>query len=210
MSKNTHVNKGIRKILEIPQMYNLKGKIFGGENYRRNHAKNLQIKEGDKILDIGCGTSNILKYLPQNIEYHGIDMEEEYIKFCIEKYGHRASFYCERVGDYERKEWENYFDCINIHGLLHHLTDDDCNHILNLASIYVNDQGTVVTVDSVFHKNQNKIDKWFVSRDRGQNIKSPKEYINMASKFFDKVDHKIVNDHIRIPYSIFIMRMRKS
>jgi len=209
MKKKSHINTGIRKLLEIPQLYNLKGIIFGGENYREQHAKSLNIKSGYKVLDIGCGTSNILKYLPVNIEYYGLDMEEEYIDFCRKEYGDRATFYCEKVGEVEREEWIGNFDVINIHGLLHHLSDSDAESILSTSKKYLKDTGEVVTVDSVFHEGQGAIDKWLVSKDRGQNIKTPAEYVELVSKIFSSVESKVLDDHLRIPYSIFVMRLQK-
>jgi len=58
--------------------------------------KYVKPKDGDKILDIGCGTADILEYLP-NVEYLGFDMNNRYIQFALQKYGNRGKFFCKKV-----------------------------------------------------------------------------------------------------------------
>ncbi|MBK8506196.1 MAG: class I SAM-dependent methyltransferase [Saprospiraceae bacterium] len=210
MKKGPHINTGIRKLLEIPQMYNLKRMIFGGEKYRQWYVDSFQIKEGDRILDIGCGTAHILKYLPENIEYHGIDMESDYINYCRSHYGHRAKFYNEMVGEVYRDEWKGYFDIINMHGLIHHLNDDDSGHLIELVFDFLKAGGSAFTADSLFHENQSYLSRWFVSKDRGQNIRTPSGYLQLVEGYFDTVSSQIIKNHTRIPYSLFYMKLSKN
>jgi len=207
MSKVTHIRSGIRKILEIPQLYNLKSTLFGGKSYKEWYIKQLFVKEGFKVLDIGCGTSNILEFLPLDIEYIGLDMEESYIEYGKQKYGNRGVFIREKVGETLREEWLGYFDVINVHGLLHHLSDNDTNVLLSMACKYLKPTGYMHTVDTLFHDEQNMIERWIVSKDRGQNIRYPKEYIDLASNFLKVEEHKIISNYLRIPYSIFYMKL---
>ena len=47
------------------------------------------------IFEIGCGTGSSLQYLPENINYTGIDISSNYIDFAKNKYGNRGDFILE-------------------------------------------------------------------------------------------------------------------
>ena len=209
MEKRSHINTGIRKLLEIPQMYNLKRIVFGGEKYRRWYVSSFNLKTGDRILDIGCGTGHILKYLPDDVEYHGVDMEEDYISFCRSRYGYRASFYHEKVGEKDHSEWHNHFDVINMHGLIHHLDDNDSLKLMQLVFDYLVPGGNAFTADSLYHENQTFVARWLVSKDRGQNIRTPEQYLALARQKFIKVESRIIENYARFPYSLFYMKLQK-
>ena len=70
----------MRKILANPLVYKTVQKLFGSEGLRKTlSAEYLTLKNNDDLLDLGCGTGDILKFLP-SINYTGIDSSEEYVK----------------------------------------------------------------------------------------------------------------------------------
>ncbi len=213
MSKQetTHVNTGIRKILEDPRVYDLWRNLISGKNNRSKRDDKYfgVLGEGDKLLDIGCGTGALLDHLNPGVEYHGFDMEESYIESLNIKYKGKGKFYCERVGEVMREEWKDYFTAVNAHGLIHHLSDEDSLSLFEAAKYYMKPGAFFVTVDSVYHDGQSKLSKWIVSKDRGQNIRTPQQYIDLAKKYFSKVESELVTDHLRIPHSIFVMKCIK-
>lgn len=210
MSNRSHINTGIRKVLELPSVYNTFQTIIGGNKHRKDHfRKNFLLTDNDHVLDIGCGTGVFLDYCSNNnINYIGCDMEESYIKHAKTKYP-QHEFLCERVGEILRKEWENKFNYINAHGLLHHLSDADSEELLKICHFYLKEGGSMITVDTVFHDKQSSISKWISSKDRGQNIRYPKEYIALASKYFSKCEGFVDDKSLKIPYSIYTMKLTK-
>lgn len=209
--KKTHIDKGVRKYLEIPNMYNGFQNIIGSPNHRKVHyTTHFSLPSTSKVLDIGCGTGALMDYLPEGIEYHGFDMEQSYIDFANEKYGERGKFYCERVGETMYDKWLGYFDAVNANALIHHLTDKDTLFLFDVAHKYLKPGGFLITLDSVFHEDQSKVSKWLVSKDRGQNIRTPEQYLKLAKTYFDKIETQLKTDHLRIPYSVFMMKMYKS
>ena len=206
----THITSGVRKILELPGIYNFWQLLLGGQRHHRRHfRKYFDLKQGQRVLDLGCGTANLLHYLDPAVEYFGVDIEEKYIRWNLKHYSDRGAFYQENVIAEERENWYDYFDAINAHGLLHHLTDFESKTLLERSYRYLKPSGYLVTVDSVFHENQGFVSRWLVGKDRGQNIRTPVGYLNLAQERFEKVDHYILDNHINIPYSVFVMVLTK-
>jgi ubiquinone/menaquinone biosynthesis C-methylase UbiE len=61
--------------------------------YLEQTIRNTQIENTQKnsaLLDIGCGWGGLLDYLPEGIEYVGVDPVKEFFSFIREQYADRA------------------------------------------------------------------------------------------------------------------------
>ena len=59
------------------------------------------IKDGDKILDFGCGNGRFVEFIYQKdfkIDYHGVDISEKLIELAQEKYKHENFSVIENEG----------------------------------------------------------------------------------------------------------------
>ena len=75
----------IRKILDSGFFYDLYHDIIGTE--KKIFAKDyIGDVKGKKILDIGCGTAQIVRYLGDADEYVGFDMSPRYVEYARKKY----------------------------------------------------------------------------------------------------------------------------
>jgi len=208
-----HVDTGIRKILEFPAVYNLFQEIIGANQHRKKHfQKYFNDTKPEKILDIGCGTGVLLDSLNYGVQYFGIDMQEEYIDYAKQKFSDKKSeFYVSKIGEQElNPDWESSFDAINAHGLLHHLEDEMIHELFNTAKYYLKEGGYLITLDSAYHNDQSFMSKYLVSKDRGQNVKTDKEYLEIASQYFSQIESHIDAKYARIPFSVFVMKLTKS
>ena len=72
-------DSGILRWLRVPFLYNLFQEAAGANAVRRALIRNhVRPKVGDKLIDIGCGTAQILQCLPE-VEYLGLDINPQYI-----------------------------------------------------------------------------------------------------------------------------------
>jgi len=209
--QETHVDRGVRNLLARPLVYNTFQTVIGANRARARYFKEfIQVFSGARVLDIGCGTGILLDHLPSDVEYTGVDMNSACIEFAREKFGDRGKFLCERVGDQAGDGWTDYFDVINAHGLLHHLSDDDSEQLFSCATRFLKPGGYMVTADPVFTDGQSRVARWVISKDRGQNVRTPDAYLALAHKFFEDVTHCIRSKESLLPYTGIRMVCRKS
>lgn len=198
------MNLDPRQILEHPFLYTTYQKLVGGYRARKLFVQNnLNIKSGDKLLDIGCGPGDILDFLPE-VDYTGLDMDEKYIERAKKKYSHRGDFFCQGVDDLQLNLSNNY-DKVICTGVLHHLDYNQCIKLMQYAKDALKTNGVFISFDGVFIENQNKIAKYFLKKDRGQFIRTTPEYLKLAKEIFNNVDYTIDESYFKIPYTSIIM-----
>lgn len=199
------ITTGIRRILSHPIAYRFTQLLLGATHARTALVREfIQPKSADAILDIGCGTAEILDFLPETVEYIGIDLSQEYISFAKKKHGNRGKFHCNDLN--KIKNDLPKFDTVLAIGLLHHLNDDEADKLFAMAASCLKSTGKLITLDGCYEKSQSKIAKFIISKDRGQNIRTPEEYNSFALKTFRNVKTDIKHDLLRIPYTHFIMQ----
>jgi cyclopropane fatty-acyl-phospholipid synthase-like methyltransferase len=65
-------------------------------------VKRLGVKEGDTILDLGCGNACFFDVLPRGVKYRGVDNSEGLISYAKNKYG--DLFLKKNILDIEKEE----------------------------------------------------------------------------------------------------------
>ncbi len=84
-------------------------------------ARRLGIKNGDRVLDVACGTGEWLKAaLGAGAEVAGIDLSEKAVEFC-RRDNPAGRFYCQ--GAEELPFEAGYFDLVSCLGSLEHFPD---------------------------------------------------------------------------------------
>lgn len=121
----------IRSVLAFPATYRLFSNIVGGHARSLYVEKYVRPRDGDKILDIGCGPGDILEYMP-SVEYLGFDMNQKYIEKATKRFGNRGTFVCKKLSR-ELSEELSAFDIILATGILHHLDNDEAIQLFELA-----------------------------------------------------------------------------
>jgi SAM-dependent methyltransferase len=198
------ITTGFRSALSHPSIYDLFQSIMGARSVRRNFTTNsIRACPGSRVLDVGCGTAQILDYLPEGVDYWGYDINPKYIAAAQAKFGRKGRYACRLLEESEIRAIAP-FDIVLVIGLLHHLDDDAARNVLHLARLALKPGGRVVSIDPVFTANQNPIARMLVSRDRGQNVRDEKGYLVLARHEFHLVEGNVCH-RIWIPYTHWIM-----
>ena len=163
----------------------------------------LQPKAGMMILDVGCGTANILSYLPP-VDYTGIDLNEKHIAFARQKFGDRGRFIVGNAAD-DLKQGEKTFDLISVAGLLHHLADDEAVSLFRSLKRLLKTDGRIVTFDNVWLPKQRVAVRLINKLDSGTNIRTPEGYLRLLTGLGYDIQTLLFNDLLRIPYDHFVM-----
>lgn len=193
------------RTLSWSALYLTTQKLFGAHRLRRLCVGILDARNGERVLDVGCGPAYILDYLP-SVAYYGFDAEPRYIRHARRRYGSRGSFAAEPVTA-ARLAGLPPFDGILLMGLLHHLPDDHCRQVLALLSSALTPGGRVVTLDPCFVAGQSRIARFVAAHDRGRYVRDEPGYRRLVDPSFAEVDVRVVHNVGRLPSTEIIMRL---
>ena len=158
--------------------------------------------QGDGILDIGCGTGEILELLGGQ-RYFGFDPSESYIDAARARFGKDADFHVGSVST--PPALEGGFDLAIAFGVLHHLDDSEARTLVGLAHDQLRSGGRLITLDPVLVPGQHPVARALARRDRGDFVRSPDGYLALASGRFESVQITEHHDYLRVPYSHLAM-----
>src|SRR5215207_8251503 len=89
----------VRDVLGIAGVYRTFQRILGGDARSTYVREYVRPGPDDRVLDIGCGTADILEYLPMGVDYVGFDANPRYIDHARARFAGRARFFSGKVTD---------------------------------------------------------------------------------------------------------------
>lgn len=191
-------------VLASPRIYDRFQNLVGARKARDRHFSTyLRPTAGIRLLDIGCGTGEVLEQLPE-VDYFGLDVSPAYIEHAKKKYGHRGSFYCTTSEQFELPH-PGTFDIAMANGVVHHLSDAEADALFKLAAKALKPGGRLVTLDGCFVPGQSWFARWMLRNDRGKFVRTQEEYLRLASQTFANCQHFIHHDLLNIPYTHIIL-----
>jgi ubiquinone/menaquinone biosynthesis C-methylase UbiE len=201
-------DSGLKRLLTNPRFYELFQKFLGGANAKKWLVKNFWApRSGDVIVDIGCGSGNILEHLPPDIEYLGIDTSEEYIRSARRRFAAGGTFFLGTAQDFVNQN-NSYFDSADLvlcNGLLHHLSDCEALEVLELSKRIMKSDGRLVCLEATYLARQTRLSRWILNRDRGKHIRSEQEWKDLIGQAFESYSTHILTGLIRIPYTHIVI-----
>ena len=189
--------------LSNPHVFRFFNSLIIGD-FRNILAKEyVKAKKEDRILDIGCGTGDILESLPR-VEYLGFDMNKKYIDFAMKRYGDKGKFFCDKVTKKTVKDG-GVFDIVVASNVLHHLNNEEAIELFELAKFALKGNGALITVDPCYTESQSPIARFLFSNDRGKYVRTLKGYRDIGEQVFNNINAVIRQGLLRIPYTHLIM-----
>ncbi len=209
----SEIISGFRSLLSISAVYDFVQALLGANRATHTFLKEHTFSAPNlKILDIGCGPGKLLEQLPPSWEYHGYDINDNYITHAKSIYKDRKNtyFYVNHQKGFLAPQ-ENYFDLVLAKGVLHHLEDQEVVDLFTSASRALKNRGKLITLDGCYISEQSKIAKWLLSKDRGQNVRTKEGYENLVEKarLFSENKVTIRQDLLRVPYTHIVMELYK-
>jgi len=199
----TQREKGPYFLLNFPRAYDAAQWVLGARDGRERFARDhLRARNGDRVLDIGCGSAPILSYLPE-VDYHGWDPNARYIERARRLYAGRGRFHTGLFGPQEARTL-GPVDIVILSAVLHHMTDTEALELFALLRSIVKPGGRVVSVDNVFIEQQHPVARFLINLDRGRHVRTPQGYQALARRSFGSVVGEVVNQSFP-PYTHFYM-----
>ena len=161
----TQRTTGWRSVFSLPAVYRFAQRSIGSPEVRAAFVnERVRPSPGDRILDIGCGTGDIVQLLGQ-VEYIGYDPKAEYIESARERYGDLGEFFVGSVGAVDL-EPESFDICI-AKGVLHHLDDGAAVDLFREAARVLRPGGRLITMDPVLTDDQPRIARFLTEHQTG-------------------------------------------
>jgi SAM-dependent methyltransferase len=196
----------MKQLLAIPAVYRWFRSAIAGRFWEIYVQRYVRPQPQGRILDVGCGTGDILKYLPP-VSYLGIDLDRRYIDSARKRFGSHGEFRCESATETVLREPES-FDVVMANGVLHHLNDDEVLAVLRLARSALKASGHLTTLDGAFVPGQSRIARSLLNLDRGRFVRSHDRYVELARTVFTDINADVCHDLLRLPYTHLIMTCR--
>lgn len=200
---------GLRAVLSLPAAYRFAQNLIGAESFRRALIDDiLEVERDERIIDIGCGTADILEHLPP-VDYVGFDHSIDYVNAARKRYGSRGRFIAGTSESPELADVSERTLAMAI-GVLHHLDDHQVRDALCLARDKLAGNGRFVSIDPTLADGQHPIGRFLANRDRGQHVRTPDETASLVSEVFPTATVRVRHDLLRVPYSHVIVVATRS
>ncbi len=192
-----------QRFLGLPVFYNCLQNAIGIPRQRAFLVREfVRPRAGDRILDIGCGTADILTHLEHvGIGYTGIEPNTAYVAYANRRWNphRRYEFQVGAIGAGGLVIAAGTYDIALAFGVMHHLSDTEVGELMRCAARGLKKTGRLVTMDPCRLEDMNLVEKFMVRYDRGTYIRDVSRYEALIKPAFGAV-HQVVKAMNYLPY----------
>jgi len=206
------ITSGLRRILKAPWAFGLYQWLVGDRCAKKWLARNVwNIRDGQTIVDAGCGLGSLISHLPKAVDYFGFDISEPCIRTAQSTFPDRGEFICGDAARFieEKRELEGAVDTVLTHGVLHHLDDEAALELLQIAHRLLTPGGRYISFEPTFLRHQEWFSQWIIRMDRGQNVRHERQWQRLVGSVFTDCETSIITGLYRIPFTFIIIEAKK-
>ena len=194
----------MKEILRHPAIYQFYQELGGFFGARVAAIREyLEIRPGARVIDIGCGPGHIVRHLPRDIDYIGLDIDAAGIAYARARFGDRGRF-AVRLFDAAAVRDLGPADVVMMNGVMHHIGDPDLAATLGHVGDVLKPGGTLFTLDGCYAAGQSRIARWLLDNDRGVHVRDAEGYRRLLARSFTDVAMHVRDDYSRLPYTFAI------
>lgn len=203
------LTSGLRAVLSHPGIYQLFQRLTGAERLVRClAAEHIRAQPGEVVLDVGCGPADVLRWLPEGVEYYGVDISQEYLRVAERRWRGRGRFYCRSAAELTSAGVPRCDIALAL-GVMHHLDDDELLSMLRQIRNQLKPGGRFVSYDPCFTEPQNPLARLVHRLDRGRNVRYAPALAELVGRVFPGARWRVRTDLCRIPASAVICEALK-
>jgi len=190
-----------------PRIYLLIQRLLGFHGARRWCLEQMvRPRPGMRVLDVGCGPGAVRDLLG-DVEYTGFDTDTDAIEYARRRHAGGGLFVDGEL-DARIAARRGPFDRILLFGILHHLDDGKAAQLLATCRGLLATGGSVFTLDGCYRSGQPRIDRFQLDHDQGEYVRDRVGYVSLARNTFPVVEERVLDEHTRLPYTLFVMECR--
>jgi ubiquinone/menaquinone biosynthesis C-methylase UbiE len=135
----------------------------------------LRPRDGQTIIDLGCGTGDLARMLPESVTYVGIDHNPAYLSPAQLPTSGGTHFINADLASLTDIELPRADTAVAI-GVLHHLPDPVARSMIVAVLGLLKPGGRLLTVDPVFSPEQASSARIMMAMDRGRFVRHREHY----------------------------------
>jgi SAM-dependent methyltransferase len=148
----------------------------------------------------------MLEFLPDDVEYVGVDYDPDYIKSGRIRFRGRGTFICADITSYEPS---TIVDVVIAYGVLHHLDDEGVRATCRVATQALRPGGRVLFAEPTRTEDAGRLARAMIDHDRGRYVRAPESYASLMRGDFPEVTRELVSHGYRLPYTFVVLEAER-
>jgi SAM-dependent methyltransferase len=193
-----------RKLLAKPFVYDrVRPWVIGGLDMTPVYER-LGARSNDVIVDVGCGTGDALRYLPDFRAYHGFDVDAAAIEHARGRAAGRPGVTFEPRALTAEDLASLQPSLVILAGLLHHLDDSQAIELLTMLARTPSIR-RIVTQDVVYLPDE-RVSNLLARLDRGRFVRGERGYRELVHQAGLRLeDARIIRNHPRSGRALYLV-----